>query len=580
MIKQKRTSSKKLLIVIAFLLTLLLLWIGGNKIRSSKLPEVTNGHVLFDSFSYIGNDDFYIENPLVTPSDYYNPILPGWYSDPSVCTNGEDYFLVTSTFTYYPGVPLFHSTDLINWKQIGHVLNRPSQLINMEGQGVSGGIFAPAIEYNKYNNTYYMITTNVGAGNFFVKTKDPFGAWSDPIYLPEVGGIDPSFFFDDDGKAYIINNDDAPNNKPAYSGHRTIQIQAFDPINDKTIGPRKILVNKGAIPADNPIWIEGPHMYKINGKYFLMSAEGGTGDWHSEVIFRGDSPMGPFTPWEKNPILTQRSLKSERPNPITCAGHADLIQAKEGDWWALFLACRPINNQFENLGRETFLLPVKWSSDGYPYITHNDEVIPQIGRREGVVRESSTTFGNFEVKDDFDSLSLGMEWLTLRGPASNLYSLQTHPGYLALQCSPFNVSQKQTPAYVGRRIQHHKFEASTRMYFNFTPHHESAGMLLYKDEKHYYFLALSRSEAGYEISLLQSSIPTDVVLASQSLAKEGNWVDLKIVSTGTHYNFYYATTVGEWKLLAKNIDANFLSTALAGGFTGTTIGLYATSSEY
>jgi alpha-N-arabinofuranosidase len=262
--------------------------------------------------------------------------LPGWYSDPSICTNGEDYFLVTSTFTYFPGVPIFHSRDLVNWKQIGHVLDRPSQLVNIQGQHVSGGIFAPAIEYNPHNETYYMITTNVGAGNFFVKTQDPFGEWSDPIMLPDVQGIDPSFFFDEDGKAYIVNND-APEGRPEYDGHRVIKIQEFDVKTDKTIGPRIVLVNKGARPEDKPIWIEGPHMYKINGKYYLMAAEGGTGDWHSEVIFRGDSPMGEFIPWENNPILTQRHLDPMRRNPITCAGHADLIQAKEGDWWAVFL---------------------------------------------------------------------------------------------------------------------------------------------------------------------------------------------------------------------------------------------------
>ena len=327
---------------------------------NGNLPAVKDSTALFDYFTYKGNDDFYKENPLPDDESFYNPILPGWYSDPSICTNGEgDYFLVTSTFTYFPGVPIFHSRDLVNWKQVGHVLSRPSQLVNMKGQHVSGGIFAPAISYNPHNKTYYMVTTNVGAGNFFVKTQDPFGEWSDPIMLPEVGGIDPSFFFDEDGKAYIVNNDDAPDYKPEYSGHRTIRIQEFDVKSDKTIGPRKILVNKGVHPEEKPIWIEGPHMYKINGKYFLMDAEGGTSTWHSEVIFRSDSPMGTFTPWTKNPILTQRHLSAERPNPITCAGHADLIQTKEGDWWAVFLACRPINNKFENLGRESFLIPVR-----------------------------------------------------------------------------------------------------------------------------------------------------------------------------------------------------------------------------
>ena len=395
-----------------------------NSKKEQQLPAIGKSVALFDYFSYKGNDDFYISNPLSDEDYFYNPILPGWYSDPSVCTNGEgDYFLVTSTFTYFPGVPIFHSKDLVNWKQIGHVLNRASQLVNMEGQKVSGGIFAPAISYNPYNKTYYMVTTNVGAGNFFVKTQDPFGEWSEPVILPEVGGIDPSFFFDEDGKAYIVNNDEAPDNKPEYSGHRTIRIQEFDVKTDKTVGPRKILVNKGAQPTDKPIWIEGPHLYKINGKYFLMSAEGGTGNWHSEVIFRGDSPMGKFFPWKNNPILTQRHLNSDRPNSVTCAGHADLIQTKEGDWWAVFLACRPINNQFENLGRETFMMPVKWSEDGFPYMTQGDDLVPMIVKREGVKRDSTVTYGNFELIENFDSPVLDMTWMTLRTSASDLYSL-------------------------------------------------------------------------------------------------------------------------------------------------------------
>ena len=165
-----------------------------------KVGENGNSSVaLFDNFIYKGMDDFYQKNPLKDKVSFYNPILPGWYSDPSICRNGDDYFMVTSTFCYFKGVPIFHSKDLINWKQIGFVLDRPSQLINFSGQEISGGIFAPAISYNPHNQTYYMITTNVNAGNFFVKTKDPFGEWSDPIYLHDVQGIDPSFFFDEDG---------------------------------------------------------------------------------------------------------------------------------------------------------------------------------------------------------------------------------------------------------------------------------------------------------------------------------------------------------------------------------------------
>lgn len=540
------------------------------------LPVPASSTALFDRFTYVGEDNFYQSNPLPDESYFYNPILAGWYSDPTLCTNGEgDYFLATSTFTYYPGVPLFHSRDLVNWKQIGHILDRPSQLVNMKGQNVSGGIFAPALSYNPHNKTYYMVTTNVGAGNFFVKTQDPFGSWSEPVMLPEVTGIDPSFFFDEDGRAYIVNNDDAPDNRPEYDGHRTIRIQEFDTKTDCTIGPRKILINKGAHPEDNPIWIEGPHLYKIDGKYFLMSAEGGTGDGHSEVIFRGNSPMGPFTPWEQNPILTQRHLDRQRINPVTCAGHADLVQGPAGDWWAVFLACRPLNGQFENLGRETFLMPVRWSEDGFPYLTQGEELVPQILHCEGVRRDSTCLSGNFEWSDDFDAETPGMEWMTLRGPASELYSLTEQPGYLLLKCGTSPASEKDIPAFISRRMQHHKFVCTTRMLFNPSDREEAAGMLLFKDETHHYFMGVNRNATGRCVSLWKTEESGCQLLAEKPIADKEGFVELKVISHGLTYDFCYAVSKGQWETLCTNVDARFLSTAVAGGFTGTNIGLYA-----
>ena len=545
---------------------------GSNK--PERLPEAKEHAALFDYFYYRGEDDFYEQNALPDSSSFYNPVLPGWYSDPSVCRVGNDYFLVTSTFSYYPGVPLFHSRDLVNWRQIGHVLSRPSQL-KLKGQHISGGIYAPAVSYNPHNRTYYMVTTNVGCGNFYVKTQDPFGEWSDPIPLPEVGGIDPSFFFDEDGKAYIVNNDE-PAGKAEYDGHRSIRIQEFDWKNDKTVGPRWVLVDKGVHPEEKPIWIEGPHLYKINGSYFLMSAEGGTSNQHSEVIFRSDSPLGGFVPAKRNPILTQRHLNPGRPNPVTCAGHADLIQTPEGDWWAVFLACRPINHKFENLGRETFMMPVRWDEEGFPYLTEGEELIPLTLKREGVRRGAEPTFGNFERKEDFNAESLNPEWMTLRGPATEFYSLTEQPGYLVLQCAPVSASEKETPALVCRRIQHHKFTASTRMLFTPTDEKEAAGMLIFKDEKHQYFLSVNRSGDKKKVVLEQVNDKTNKQLAAADIDEGTQAVDLKVVSKGTYFEFYYAVKKGEWKALGKNIDAGYLSTANAGGFTGTTIGMYAT----
>lgn len=536
---------------------------------------------IFESFTYKGNDDFYNRNPLPDKESFYNPILPGWYSDPSICTNGEgDYYIATSTFSYVPGVPVFHSRDLVNWKRVGHVLTRESQMKNFRHQHVSGGIFAPDLKYNPANKTYYMITTNVGAGNFFVKATDPAGEWSDPIYLPEVQGIDPSFFFDTDGRAYIVNNDDAPDGKPEYPGHRTVRVVEFDTKTDKCIGERKIIVNKGWRPQDKPIWCEGPHIYNIDGTYYLMTAEGGTGDWHSEVIYKGTSPMGPFVPWEGNPILTQRDLPKDRDMPITCAGHADLVQTKEGDWWAVFLACRPTEDGFENLGRETFMLPVEWTDDKWPVITRHGETIPMISRRSGVERGDSVTFGNFEWTDNFDAPALNQEWLSLRGDISSMYSLTSPQGYLTLKCSEVAPTEKDIASYLGRRVQHHQYECATHMVFEPADSTQLAGLLVMKDETHQYQLAKTHDGTNGIVVLRKVDDKNISNVASATLPEEGNGIDLKVVSDGRHYSFHYSTDRGaNWTQLADKVDARHTSTAAAGGFTGTTIGPFAVKAK-
>ncbi len=557
--------------------------IATTSCGSSRPSEVApqQDAAIFESFTYKGNDDFYAQNPLPDKSSFYNPILPGWYSDPTICTNGEgDYFFATSTFTYVPGVPLFHSRDLVNWKKVGHVLTRESQLKNFRHQHVSGGIFAPDVKYNPANKTYYMITTNVGAGNFFVKTQDPFGEWSDPIYLPEVQGIDPSFFFDNDGRAYIVNNDDAPDNKPEYPGHRTVRIVEFDTATDKCIGERKILINKGCRPEEKPIWCEGPHIYNVDGTYYLMTAEGGTAIGHSEVIYRGKSPMGPFEPWEGNPILTQRDLDHNRPNPVTCAGHADLVKTNEGDWWAVFLACRPIEGDFENLGRETFLLPVKWTEDGWPYITRQGETIPMISSRPGVTRADSVTFGNFDWADNFTAPSLDMEWHTLRGDASDLYSLSSPAEHLTLKCSDIPTTEKDVPSYVGRRVQHHKYECATHMIFEPADSSQHAGLVVMKDETHQYQLARQLGNDGHRIVLRKIDENGASELAGTAMTSDASGVDLKVVSKGKTYDFLFSTDRGDsWTTVMADVDARHTSTAAAGGFTGTTVGLYASKTK-
>ena len=237
--------------------------------------------IAFNWFEYTGRDDVFAA-PLPAGS-FRNPILAGFYPDPAICRVGANYYLINSTFSYFPGIPVFRSRDLVNWTQIGNVIDRPSQM-DFTGQPATRSLFAPTIEY--HNGVFYVVCTHVGgAGNFLVTATHPAGPWSDPQWL-DFDGIDPSLFFDDDGRAWMVNNGNPPDNAPLYSGHRAIWIQEFNVAKRHLAGPRSIIINGGVDLRQKPVWIEGPHLFKHNGWYYLCCAEGGTSTNHSQVIFR------------------------------------------------------------------------------------------------------------------------------------------------------------------------------------------------------------------------------------------------------------------------------------------------------
>ena len=522
----------------------------------------------FTSFSYTGNEDYYRENPLTSPDQTYNPILPGWYSDPSICRVGPDYYLVTSTFGYYPGVPIFHSTDLVNWEQIGNVLDRPSQA-DFSGQSIDkGGIYAPQISYNPATGTYYMITTDYGDGrgkHFYVTTSDPRRGWSDPVWIEGIDGIDPSLFFDEDGKTYIIYKEDTTG-QPKWSNFRAIRIAEFDPAAGKVVGEKHKFLEEGVGPEEKLGRDEGPHIYKVDGKYILICAEGGTGIFHSEVCYKADSIFGPYTRWSRNPMLTQRELKPGRTNPVTCSGHVDMFQTPEGEWYGVFLGCRPIKNDAQSLGRETFIMPVHWSRDGFPYITQEKDTVPMTVTVPGAVRRADSPIGNFTWTDDFSSEKLRPEWMSLRGPADHLYKLGKG---LELTPSKELATGKGTPAYIGRRMQHHKFDASVALDFHPKAEGERAGLLIFKNEGRQYFMALGRDG----LTLRKIGKGKAETVAQKDV--KGGRLELKIVSNGPTYDFLYRRAgTKEWQTLATGVDAAWTSDS-AGGFTGTTFGPYA-----
>lgn len=531
----------------------------------------------FRYFSYKGSDTRF--DKQIDPSkEYLNPILAGFYPDPSICRKGDTYYLVNSSFTFFPGVPIFTSKDLVNWKQLGHVLDRVSQL-PLKGQRVSGGIFAPAISYNEKNKTFYMITTNVGAGNFFVKTKDPAKGWSDPIYLRKVGGIDPSFFFDKNGKGYIVNNDE-PVGGHDYNGQRSIFIHEFDVAGDSVVGNQKEILRGGTHVQKNPIWIEGPHLFKVGRYYYLMCAEGGTSDWHSEVILRSKSPMGPYEEFSGNPILTQRQgLDPNRPDIVTSTGHADIVQTPKGDWWAVFLGCRPYERDFYNTGRDTYMLPVTWK-DGWPVILEKGKVVPTVnkapqwfdGKRSAT---PSYLTGNFSYTDRFDGNQLDMRWMRLRTP-DNFYTLGANG--LTIKAAATNIYRRETPSALFTRQQHDTFEAETEV--TFTPRSEKdlAGFTLLQNEE-FNFVYGKTIVNGRKAIVLKRSERNNITISTIFL--NDNAADaplkLKIQGNGRYYDFSYAVANGQWQSVARGVDAVNLSTHQSGGFIGACIGLYATT---
>lgn len=327
-------------------------------------------------------------------------------------------------------------------------------------------------------------------------------------------------------------------------------------------------------------------MYKIDGQYYLMCAEGGTypTERHSEVVFKGESPFGPFVAYEGNPILTQVDLDPARPNPVTCAGHADLVQATDGSWWAVFLATRPFEGDFENLGRETFMLPVTWTEDAWPVILESGQAVPYIVRMEGVKRSENVSFGNFSFRDDFDAPELSPRWMLLRGPSAANYSLSERPGFLKLNCSEEKASGQHSPSLALSRMYNHKFTATARMYFSpAAGSADAAGLLLFKDERHQYFFCsdganVSVRKIETKVNIVPGQRPTFEEVAEELAAAAlpaHKFIDFKVVSHADTYEFWYAPDGGEWVKLVDGVDAKFLTSVSVGGFTGTVIGPYA-----
>lgn len=484
---------------------------------------------------------------------YRNPVLPGFYPDPSVCRVGDDYYMVNSSFCYFPGVPVHHSKDLIHWEQIGHCITRPAQT-RLQNIGVWNGIYAPTIRH--HDGTFYMVTTNVsGGGNFYVTAKDPAGEWSDPIYVRE-GGIDPDLFFDDDGKTYLL----------TAQGAGEIHLAEIDLKTGRLLS-RSEIVWRGT----GGRCAEGPHMYRKDGWYYLMIAEGGTEYGHCETIARSRDLRGPFEGCPSNPILSHAPARGYQ-NPIQGTGHADLIQAHDGSWWLVCLGFRVLGGFYHVTGRETFLAPVKWDENGWPVVNGNGAIsldmnvptLPQVPVAEKPVRT------------EFDAQKLGLEWNYIGAPRTENYSLTERSGWLRLHASPVSINSNDSPAWVGRRQQQIDFESTVKLDAAGLKDGDEAGLTVYMCASSHYDVAVKKRDGKlflvlrYKLNRMEHT--------EKEIALESPVVYLRTTGNKDVYSFSWSADGSSFGKLGE-MDASYLSSETAGGFTGVYLALYAQSSS-
>ncbi|MDN3669496.1 glycoside hydrolase family 43 protein [Echinicola jeungdonensis] len=496
-----------------------------------------------------------LANGQDAPSAFQNPIMPGFGPDPSICRAGDDYYLVNSSFAWFPGIPIYHSKDLVNWKLIGYGITRPEQL-NFDGIKDKNGIWAPTIRYHK--GLFYISTTcNNCGGNFYITADDPTGEWSDPVWLPEAPGIDPSLFWDDDGRCYYTGN--YWNFKGSWPGHCAIWAQELDLEKQKLVGEMKVLTSGH---ANNASHTEAPHIYKIDGRYLLGTAEGGTNGYHAVTVHHSDAVLGPYTADKINPVLTHRHFGEDY--PVQAVGHADLVQIQNGTWWAVVLGKRQIEGHVP-LPRETFLCKVTMEN-GTPIFNPGQGKVLMEQERPDL---PWTPIPTEPHRDEFDSDSLALKWYTVRTPTRKFHTLEK--GKLTMELRPQVVDSLENASLLIQPTRHFKFSATTKLTFKPTKENEQAGLIIYRTNESYYTLM---KEKGRVVLVKKFDGQKKIVL-SDPYNKTEVFFNLEVDSLAMQFQFGESpdnmVNIGEVQSLVT------LSENEINKFNGTGIGLYATS---
>lgn len=474
---------------------------------------------------------------------YQNPIIPGFHPDPSVCRVGEDYYLVNSSFEFFPGVPLWHSRDLLHWEQLGHVLTRPSQdpLTNCRA---SGGIFAPTIR--EHNGKFYMITTNVdwmmeGKPNFIVTTDDIHGEWSEPVRIDQLG-IDPSLFWDDDGTAYYTGTGHDEN------GKQGIVMFALNTEAGEILSEKKIVWHGtgGRCP-------EGPHLYKINGMYYLLIAEGGTEYGHMVTIARSENIWGPYESCPHNPILSHRDHSM---SPLQGLGHSDLVQSPTGDWYIVFHGIRPSQGMLHHIGRETMVACVTWEN-GWPVVNGGKPIEPEMTfPGEGEPVSFTCTFS-----EDFAAAPLAPRWTYLRNPIPKNYTVGNG---LTLRGSEHTLDECAAATFLGVRQQQMELTYETKISLSGSG---KAGISIFHTNEQHYDLRVQKEGSGLAVTLYRRAF--DITAETEPVVFENTGaLTLKVVAERLGYTFLAGPDAEHLTEIGTGSTQLLATEASRGTFTG------------
>jgi len=519
-----------------------------------------------------------------------NPVLCGFHPDPSFVRVGGDFYLASSTFEWLPGVRFHHSRDLVHWRVVGHALTRPEQ-IDLKGVADSNGVWAPSLSYA--DGRFWLIYTNIRTSGMGKPFKDSHvylitapaieGPWSDPVHLNSLG-FDPSLFHDDDGRKWLLNMQwDFRKGKFRFAGN---VVQEFDPERNCLVGPVHEILRK------ENILCEGPNLYKHNGWYYLMMAEGGTGWNHGISMARSRSVTGPYELDPQEAVLTTRHAPD---HPLQKAGHGELVETALGEWWLAHLCSRPLRTGAGRdprspdqspsakahagdrclLGRETALQRVVWSADGWLRLASGD-VLPEIAVNAPVELVPHPWPAASET-DDFDGITLGPDWATLRTFAdASWLSLTERPGWLRLRAreSPSSLHEQ---SIVAKRVTSFQMVAETQLDFSPSRYSQFAGLLAWYDTRMFYYLRVSWDEGlgkFIDILVMDDGIYDELEASRLGIAE---WAEVHLRAEIDHVRLQFSASQNgkEWLSVGPILDASKLSDDYHQGlhFTGAFLGL-------